>query len=154
MPRARHIPKTDPRLIRYARYASRLTQAEVAHRIGMNTSEVTRWELGNRQPGPDALLRLANALGVPWSDLIDDATLVPAAVPVLGEPSAPALTSLAWGQSFRVLPNTCGNGHPYDDENLYLPPAPGAGRQCRQCVRDAGARYRKRQRALRIKATA
>lgn len=38
----------------------------------------------------------------------------------------------------------CPQGHPYDDENTYL--SPEGWRRCRQCVRDAGKRWRDRQR--------
>ena len=34
----------------------------------------------------------------------------------------------------------CPQGHPYSGENLYL--KPNGRRECRQCVRDSGARYR------------
>ena len=37
----------------------------------------------------------------------------------------------------------CPQGHAYAAENLYL--KPNGGRECRQCVRDSGARYRARQ---------
>jgi hypothetical protein len=36
----------------------------------------------------------------------------------------------------------CVHGHPYDEENTYI--TSKGHRQCRQCVRDAGARYRER----------
>lgn len=38
----------------------------------------------------------------------------------------------------------CPQGHPYAGENLYL--KNGIGRECRQCVRDSGARYRAKRR--------
>lgn len=39
----------------------------------------------------------------------------------------------------------CPQGHPYAGGNLYLKPD-GVSRECRQCVRDSGARYRAKRR--------
>lgn len=39
----------------------------------------------------------------------------------------------------------CPQGHPFSGENLYL--KPNGRRECRQCVRDSGARYRARKKA-------
>ena len=40
----------------------------------------------------------------------------------------------------------CPQGHAYEGANLYL--APDGGRECRQCIRDSGARYRAKKKAL------
>lgn len=40
----------------------------------------------------------------------------------------------------------CPQGHAYEGSNLYL--KPNGRRECRQCVRDSGARYRANKKAL------
>lgn len=41
----------------------------------------------------------------------------------------------------------CANGHPYDETNTYWRPnAPGT-RDCRECIRERGRRYKARRRA-------
>lgn len=40
----------------------------------------------------------------------------------------------------------CPQGHPYSGDNLYV--KPNGRRECRQCVRDSGARYRAKKKAL------
>jgi hypothetical protein len=39
----------------------------------------------------------------------------------------------------------CPHGHEYSGDNLYI--KPNGRRECRQCVRDSGARYRAKQKA-------
>jgi|SRR5580704_17851486 transcriptional regulator with XRE-family HTH domain len=51
-------------LIREIRRASRLRQAELARRAGLPRSVVNAYEHGRRQPGVDALARLAAAAGL------------------------------------------------------------------------------------------
>lgn len=48
-------------------------------------------------------------------------------------------------QRARAMTTHCPQGHAYEGDNLYLNPR--GFRQCRQCVRDAGARWRARRAA-------
>jgi transcriptional regulator with XRE-family HTH domain len=50
--------------IRQLRQAAGLTQAELAHRVGVQTSQVSRWERGTAEPSARHARRLARALGV------------------------------------------------------------------------------------------
>ena len=59
----------DPRrlagdLIFQARQASGLSQAELARRAGMTRSVINAYERHHRQPGVDALVRIARAAGL------------------------------------------------------------------------------------------
>lgn len=51
-------------MIRKMRAAAGLSQAELARRAGMTRSVVNAYEHGSRQPGADALARLAAAAGM------------------------------------------------------------------------------------------
>jgi transcriptional regulator with XRE-family HTH domain len=51
-------------LIRELRRQSGLTQAEIARRAGLTRSVVNAYERGQRQPGVDALARIAEAVGM------------------------------------------------------------------------------------------
>lgn len=55
---------TAARLIREIRSASGLSQAELARRAGMSRSVVNAYEHGVRQPGVDALARIAAGGGL------------------------------------------------------------------------------------------
>jgi transcriptional regulator with XRE-family HTH domain len=59
--------------VRAARRASGLTQEDIAGRSGIHPTEVSRIERGLRDPRISTVLRLAAALGVPVSALVDDA---------------------------------------------------------------------------------
>jgi transcriptional regulator with XRE-family HTH domain len=54
-----------------ARHDAGLTQMELAVKLGCNLSSVTQWESGVRRPTLDNLRRLAEALGVTLSSLLD-----------------------------------------------------------------------------------
>lgn len=55
---------TAARLIAELRAASGLSQAEIARRAGLTRSVVNAYEHGARQPGVDALARIAAAAGM------------------------------------------------------------------------------------------
>lgn len=55
---------TAAALIRRAREAAGISQAEMARRAGMTRSVVNAYEHGSRQPGVDALARIAAAAGM------------------------------------------------------------------------------------------
>jgi transcriptional regulator with XRE-family HTH domain len=101
MPSTRHIPDVDGRLIRLHRMLAGQTATAVAQRVGISRSEFSRWETGQRQPGPVVLLRLAAALDVPWSDLLDNPNDAPKAITLLGEPTG-GISSCSFGQRLRA----------------------------------------------------
>jgi transcriptional regulator with XRE-family HTH domain len=59
--------------VRAARDAAGLTQEQVADASGIHATEVSRIERGLRDPRVSTMLRLAGALRVPASRLIDGA---------------------------------------------------------------------------------
>ncbi|WP_246094871.1 helix-turn-helix domain-containing protein [Streptomyces roseicoloratus] len=53
-----------------ARRAAGLSQDQVADRIGMERRSIQRYERGERDPRFTDLVRIADALGVPLSELV------------------------------------------------------------------------------------
>lgn len=60
--------------VRAARKRAGLSQEEVSAASGIHVTEVSRIERGLRDPRVSTMLRLAGALGVPASALVDDTT--------------------------------------------------------------------------------
>jgi transcriptional regulator with XRE-family HTH domain len=58
--------------LRQYREAAGLTQMELANRIGMDMAEISRLELGKRDPRLSTIVRVATALGVTTSELVHD----------------------------------------------------------------------------------
>ncbi|MFD9763164.1 helix-turn-helix domain-containing protein [[Kitasatospora] papulosa] len=56
--------------IRAAREAAHLTQQQVAERIQMDRATYNRIEMGHSSALLDSLIRIADAIGVPLSDLV------------------------------------------------------------------------------------
>ncbi|MFJ4852372.1 helix-turn-helix domain-containing protein [Streptomyces sp. NPDC088730] len=56
--------------IRVARTTANQTQQQVAELIGMDRATYNRIEQGHASPLLDSLIRIADALGVPLSDLV------------------------------------------------------------------------------------
>lgn len=50
----------------------RFSQAELAEIIGVHENTLRRWELGERSPDADALVKIAQALGCSISELMED----------------------------------------------------------------------------------
>jgi len=50
----------------------RFSQAELADIIGVHENTLRRWELGERSPDADALMKLSKALGVSISELMEE----------------------------------------------------------------------------------
>ena len=62
----------NPEALRAARVRAGLTQHELARLVGVAGGErVSRWELGTSRPRPEILLRVASALDVSSTDLLD-----------------------------------------------------------------------------------
>jgi transcriptional regulator with XRE-family HTH domain len=97
----RHMPDVDGRLIRLHRMLRGKTVTQVAKEVGVATSLVSRWETGDRQPSPRALIRLAAALDAPFTDLLDDADEAPKAITLLGEPTG-GVSSWQWAARHRA----------------------------------------------------
>lgn len=65
-----HIPGRSLRPAELIRLQRGLTQRAVAASAGMTESSLYHIEHGRRWPGPDAIARLAVALGVPPEELV------------------------------------------------------------------------------------
>ncbi|MBQ7559586.1 MAG: helix-turn-helix transcriptional regulator [Synergistaceae bacterium] len=50
----------------------RFSQAELADIVGVHENTLRRWELGERSPDADALMKLSKALGVSISELMEE----------------------------------------------------------------------------------
>jgi transcriptional regulator with XRE-family HTH domain len=55
--------------IRNARLAASLTQEQLAHRVGVASITVSRWERGKHEPMAHQYVRLASALGAQLDEL-------------------------------------------------------------------------------------
>lgn len=58
--------------ILYYRKAAKLSQEELAARVGVSRQAVSKWELGDATPEVDKLLALAKAFGVTTDELLSD----------------------------------------------------------------------------------
>lgn len=58
--------------ILYYRKAAKLSQEELAARVGVSRQAVSKWELGDATPEVDKLLALARAFGVSTDELLDE----------------------------------------------------------------------------------
>ena len=56
--------------ITVARESAGISQSELARRIGKSRQQVHDWESGARNPKLDALMKIAQALGVPLEALL------------------------------------------------------------------------------------
>jgi transcriptional regulator with XRE-family HTH domain len=74
--------------LRTAREKQGLSQAEVARRLGLSKSSITKYEAGTHMPGVRVLVRLAAGLGVSIDHLVGLAAAAPALAgdPELAEP--------------------------------------------------------------------
>lgn len=70
--------------ILYYRRAAKLSQEELAARVGVSRQAVSKWELGDATPEVDKLLALARAFGVTTDELLDESG--PAGTQEPGEP--------------------------------------------------------------------
>ena len=60
---------TTGQLIKAARKRAGMTQAELADKLGIPYQSVSQWERGTRSPKIETLERIADALGVPISEI-------------------------------------------------------------------------------------
>lgn len=54
------------------RSAKGITQQALAARVGISDSQLGRFDTGEREPRVSELMRIGDALGVPWTSLIED----------------------------------------------------------------------------------
>lgn len=59
-------------LIKQARVTMRITQAELAKRLGVTPQAISQYERGIKNPKPATLKKIAAALGVEWYELISN----------------------------------------------------------------------------------
>ena len=88
----------------------KMTQPELAEKIGVHEMTVSRWELGKRKPSINEIQKLASVLGVPVTELLSDSPAelppMPAPVPEQDKPAEEPLV-YEWGGKNRIaLPNT------------------------------------------------
>lgn len=73
MPHDYNAPRrTNDSPIAQARLAKGWTQGQLAAAIGVTQPQITAWESGARRPKMESLKRIADALGVEWTTLIDE----------------------------------------------------------------------------------
>ena len=80
--------------IRRARKAKKLTQAQLAERIGVTPSAVTQYERGDIRPEIEKVKAIAEALGIPEQDLFDPSKKIDILKEVLKNPTPEALDIL------------------------------------------------------------
>lgn len=61
---------TTGQLIRAARKRAKMTQAELAEKLGISYVGVSQWENGIRNPKYDTIKKIATALNVDWTELV------------------------------------------------------------------------------------
>lgn len=88
--------------ILYYRKAAKLSQEELAERVGVSRQAVSKWELGDATPEVEKLLALARAFGVTTDELLSEADPAPGAEPPAenAAPSAAASSVPAAGDGF------------------------------------------------------
>lgn len=59
-------------LIKQTRVTMRITQAELAKRLGVTPQAISQYERGIKNPKPATLKKIAAALGVEWYELISN----------------------------------------------------------------------------------
>ena len=59
-----------PQVIRDARKALKLTQAQLGKRMGLTKAAVSGWETGDSAPGRDHVIKLSRILDVPVEQLL------------------------------------------------------------------------------------
>lgn len=65
------VSTTPGEIIRAARIRARVSQAELAKRVGTNQSAVSFIERGQRIPDVETAVRIADALGTPRSEFLN-----------------------------------------------------------------------------------
>ena len=66
------MSKTSGRLIKEARTKAKVTQKELAKRLNISESTLSKWENGTNSPKSDDLIRISDQLGISLKELIDE----------------------------------------------------------------------------------
>jgi len=69
------VDKVVGQNIRIRRMASRMSQEQLAHNLGITFQQVQKYEKGTNRIGSGRLLRIASILGVELTELFDGASL-------------------------------------------------------------------------------
>lgn len=84
-----------------------LTQNDVAQKMGISYQSIAQWENGLRNPKPDTLKRIAEAMGIPVNQLIEVKPIQEKAM-FFGEPATDFLekvgTILKAGDRIELIP--------------------------------------------------
>ena len=60
------------RILKELKKTKKISQAQIAHLIGISPSGLTDWLKGRGSPSPEKITKIAEVLGVQVSDLIDE----------------------------------------------------------------------------------
>lgn len=63
---------TNDSRIAQARLKKGLTQGQLADIIGVTKAQISNWENGFRNPKVSALMKIADALGIDWTILVEE----------------------------------------------------------------------------------
>ena len=63
---------TTGQLIRTARKKKKMTHAELAEKLNISYVGISQWENGIRNPKYDTIRKIADALGVEWTELVPE----------------------------------------------------------------------------------
>ncbi len=66
------MSKTSGRLIKEARTKAKVTQKELAKRLNISESTLSKWENGTNSPKSDDLIRISEELGISLNELINE----------------------------------------------------------------------------------
>lgn len=92
--------------LRKLRLSHKLTQIELAKRLGLSYSAISMYERGERQPNFETLEIIADYFNVPMSSLIEkNATSYNNIIPMPNMKSIPLLGSIACGEPITAIEN-------------------------------------------------
>lgn len=63
---------TNDSMIAQVRLRKGLTQAQLANAIGVSSTQIANWEQGVRKPKIQSLMKIADALGIDWTILVEE----------------------------------------------------------------------------------
>ena len=87
-----HMAKKSPYRFKELRELTPVTLENLSERTKISTSQLSRFESGEREPRVDELLRIASQLRVPWQEFIEAGTTGWGSVPLISWVSAGKLT--------------------------------------------------------------
>ena len=78
--------------IKELRESKKVSQERLADAVGISFSQISRFESGDREPRVSELLKIAQFLGIPWPEFVEDGAASAATVPLISWVSAGALS--------------------------------------------------------------